>query len=143
MFENKIKIQKIDVYSLVLILFIFGIDRISKIYIIQTIQLKGSDIFQYDFLNLTLPLTKEKIDELDEGGLLSLATEFNIATEKMLLASTQQDGSILDLTDDKYNNAFAMIKHIPGAISLKQQIKNVELLSDFDSILINYNHDRM
>ena len=54
MFENKIKIQKIDVYSLVLILFIFGIDRISKIYIIQTIQLKGSDIFLYDFLNLTL-----------------------------------------------------------------------------------------
>ena len=54
MFENKIKIQKIDVYSLVLILFIFGIDRISKIYIIQTIQFKGSDIFLYDFLNLTL-----------------------------------------------------------------------------------------
>ena len=54
MFENKIKIQKIDVYSLVLILFIFGIDRISKIYIIQTIQLEGSDIFLYDFLNLTL-----------------------------------------------------------------------------------------
>ena len=54
MFKNKIKIQKIDVYSLVLILFIFGIDRISKIYIIQTIQLKGSDIFLYDFLNLTL-----------------------------------------------------------------------------------------
>ena len=48
------KIQKIDVYSLVLILFIFGIDRISKIYIIQTIQLEGSDIFLYDFLNLTL-----------------------------------------------------------------------------------------
>ena len=54
MFKNKIKIQKIDVYSLVLILFIFGIDRISKIYIIQTIQLEGSDIFLYDFLNLTL-----------------------------------------------------------------------------------------
>ncbi len=54
MFENKIKIEKIDVYSLVLILFIFGIDRISKIYIIQTIQLEGSDIFLYDFLNLTL-----------------------------------------------------------------------------------------
>ena len=54
MFENKMKIQKIDVYSLVLILFIFGIDRISKIYIIQTIQLEGSDIFLYDFLNLTL-----------------------------------------------------------------------------------------
>jgi len=54
MFKNKIKIQKIDIYSLVSILFIFGIDRFSKIYIINTIQLKGNDIFLYDFLNLTL-----------------------------------------------------------------------------------------
>ena len=86
-------------------------------------------------------LTKEKIDELDEGGLLSLATEFNIATEKMILASKQQDGSIIDLADDKYNNAFAMIKHIPGAISLKQQIKNAELKDEknknADSVIVN------
>ena len=54
MFKNKIKIQKIDIYSLVSILFIFGIDRISKIYLIKIIQSKGSDIFLYDFLNLTL-----------------------------------------------------------------------------------------
>ena len=54
MFKNKIKIKKIDIYSLVSILFIFGIDRISKIYLIKIIQSKGSDIFLYDFLNLTL-----------------------------------------------------------------------------------------
>ncbi len=54
MFENKIKIQKVDIYSLVLILVIFAIDRVSKVYLIKAIQSKGSDIYLYDFLNLTL-----------------------------------------------------------------------------------------
>ena len=54
MLENKIKFQKIDIYSLISILLIFAIDRFSKVYVINAIQLKGSDIFLYDFLNLTL-----------------------------------------------------------------------------------------
>jgi len=54
MFQNKIKIQKIDIYSFAFILIIFVLDRSSKIYVIELIQSKGGEIFLYDFLNLTL-----------------------------------------------------------------------------------------
>ncbi len=54
MFQNKIKIQKIDIYSFVFILVIFALDRFSKIYVIDLIQSKEREIFLYDFLNLTL-----------------------------------------------------------------------------------------
>jgi len=54
MLQDKIKIKKFDIYSFVLILLIFGLDRISKFYVIELIQSKGSAIFLYDFLNLTL-----------------------------------------------------------------------------------------
>jgi len=54
MFQNKIKIQKIDIYSFVFILVIFALDRLSKIYVIELIQSKEGEIFLYDFLNLTL-----------------------------------------------------------------------------------------
>jgi len=54
MFKNKIKIQKIDIYSFTLILLIFVLDRLSKIYVIELIQSQGREIFLYDFLNLTL-----------------------------------------------------------------------------------------
>ncbi len=54
MFQNKIKIEKVDIYSFILILFIFTLDRLSKIYVIELIQKKGSEIFIYDFLNFTL-----------------------------------------------------------------------------------------
>jgi len=54
MFENKIKIKKIDIYSFVLTLIIFAIDRLSKTYVIKLIQSEEREIFLYDFLNLTL-----------------------------------------------------------------------------------------
>ena len=54
MFKTKIKIQKIDIYSFTLILLIFVLDRLSKIYVIELIQSQGREIFLYDFLNLTL-----------------------------------------------------------------------------------------
>ena len=54
MYKNKIKIKKIDIYSFILTLLIFSLDRFSKIYVINLIQLEGSNIFLYDFLNLTL-----------------------------------------------------------------------------------------
>ncbi len=54
MFQNKIKIQKIDAYSFVLISIIFVLDRLSKIYVIELIQSQEREIFLYDFLNLTL-----------------------------------------------------------------------------------------
>tara|TARA_B100000945_G_scaffold293399_1_gene269313 strand:+ start:54 stop:548 length:495 start_codon:yes stop_codon:yes gene_type:complete len=54
MFQNKINIKKIDIFSFVLIFIIFGLDRLSKIYVIELIQTKKSEIFIYDFLNFTL-----------------------------------------------------------------------------------------
>ena len=54
MLENRIKIKKIDIYSFVLTLIIFAIDRLSKIYVIKLIQSEEREIFLYDFLNLTL-----------------------------------------------------------------------------------------
>ena len=54
MFKDKIKLQKIDLYSFVIILIIFGIDRLSKTYVIELIQSQDREIFLYDFLNLTL-----------------------------------------------------------------------------------------
>ena len=54
MLQNKIKIQKIDIYSFVMISVIFVLDRLSKIYVVDLIQHKGGEVFLYDFLNLTL-----------------------------------------------------------------------------------------
>ena len=54
MFENKINIKKIDVYSFFSVLIIFLLDRFSKIYVIDLIQSQGGEIFLFDFLNLTL-----------------------------------------------------------------------------------------
>ena len=54
MFENKIKVKKFDIYSFIIIFLIFIADRYSKIYVIDLIQLKGGEIYLYDYLNLTL-----------------------------------------------------------------------------------------
>ena len=54
MFKNKIKIEKIDIFSFILILVFFAIDRISKEYAIKLIQSIDSDLFLNDFLNITL-----------------------------------------------------------------------------------------
>ena len=54
MFKNKIKIQKIDIYSFIIISLIFASDRFSKIYAIKLIESKGREIFLFDFLNITL-----------------------------------------------------------------------------------------
>tara|TARA_Y100000996_G_scaffold404294_1_gene378237 strand:+ start:1018 stop:1167 length:150 start_codon:yes stop_codon:yes gene_type:complete len=45
MFENKINIKKIDVYSFFSVLIIFLLDRFSKIYVIDLIQSQGGEIF--------------------------------------------------------------------------------------------------
>ena len=54
MFKNKIKIQKIDIYSFIIISLIFVSDRLSKIYAIKLIESEGREIFLFDFLNITL-----------------------------------------------------------------------------------------
>ena len=48
MLENKIKVKKFDIISLLLILMFFGIDRISKISVIKRIQSEQGDIFLND-----------------------------------------------------------------------------------------------
>ena len=54
MLENKIKFQKIDIYSLISILLIFAIDRFSKVYVINLIEKSQSELFINDYLNITL-----------------------------------------------------------------------------------------
>ena len=54
MLENKIKIKKIDIFSILLILLLFGLDRFTKIQSIKLIESAKGDIFLNDFLNITL-----------------------------------------------------------------------------------------
>ena len=71
MLENKIKVKKIDIISLLLVLIFFSIDRISKISVIKKIQSEQGDIFLNDFINITL--------NWNQGiafGLFSLDTSF-------------------------------------------------------------------
>jgi len=86
-------------------------------------------------------LSKEVIDGLTPEGKLALVTEFNIATERMVLNSKQTDGTFIDLAEDKYNNAFAMAQYLPGALDLKETIKKVELETeenkDADTVIVN------
>ena len=51
---NKIKFQKIDVYSFLLILAVFVSDRLSKAYVIKLIATNEKELFVNDFLNITL-----------------------------------------------------------------------------------------
>ena len=51
---NKIKFQKIDVYSFLLILAVFVSDRLSKVYVIKLIASNEKELFVNDFLNITL-----------------------------------------------------------------------------------------
>ncbi len=54
MLENKIKIKKFDIYSFIIISLAFGLDRLSKIYVINLIEKNQSELFINDFLNITL-----------------------------------------------------------------------------------------
>ena len=54
MLENKIKIKKFDIYSFIIISLAFGLDRLSKIYVISLIEKNQSELFVNDFLNITL-----------------------------------------------------------------------------------------
>ena len=54
MLFNKIKLKKFDIYSFFLILIVFGLDRLSKIYVIKLIEINQKELFLNDFLNITL-----------------------------------------------------------------------------------------
>ena len=54
MFENKIKVKKFDIYSFIIIIIAFGLDRLSKVYVINLIENNQSEVFINDYLNITL-----------------------------------------------------------------------------------------
>ena len=54
MFENKIKVKKFDIYSFIIIILTFGLDRLSKVYVINLIEKSQSELYINDYLNITL-----------------------------------------------------------------------------------------
>ena len=54
MFENKIKVKKFDIYSFIIIIIAFVLDRLSKTYVISLIEKNQSELFINDYLNITL-----------------------------------------------------------------------------------------
>ena len=54
MLENKIKVKKFDIFSIIIIILTFGLDRLSKVYAINLIEKSQSELFINDFLNITL-----------------------------------------------------------------------------------------
>ena len=54
MLQNKIKVNKFDIVSFIIIILTFGLDRLSKVYVINLIEKNQSELFINDFLNITL-----------------------------------------------------------------------------------------
>ena len=54
MLENKIKIKKFDIFSFIIIILAFCLDRLSKTYVISLIEKNQSELFINDYLNITL-----------------------------------------------------------------------------------------
>ena len=54
MLENKINFKKVDIFSFILVIIAFTVDRYSKFYVINLIQSREKEIFINEFLNLTL-----------------------------------------------------------------------------------------
>ena len=54
MFENKIEVKKFDIFSIIIIILTFGLDRLSKVYVINLIEKNQSELFINDYLNITL-----------------------------------------------------------------------------------------
>ena len=54
MLQNKIKVKKFDIFSFIIIILAFGLDRLSKVYVINLIEKNQSELFINDFLNITL-----------------------------------------------------------------------------------------
>ena len=52
--QSKIKVKKFDIFSLLIIILAFGLDRLSKIYVIRLIEKNQSELFINDYLNITL-----------------------------------------------------------------------------------------
>ena len=54
MLENKIKVKKFDIFSFIIIILAFCLDRLSKTYVISLIDKNQSELFINEYLNITL-----------------------------------------------------------------------------------------
>ena len=54
MLQNNIKVKKFDIFSFIIIILTFGLDRLSKVYVINLIEKSQSELFINDYLNITL-----------------------------------------------------------------------------------------
>ena len=54
MLQNKIKEKKFDIFSFIIIIFAFCLDRLSKLYVISLIEKSQNELFINDYLNITL-----------------------------------------------------------------------------------------
>ena len=54
MLFDKIKLQKVDIYSFLVVIIVFISDRLSKAYVIKLIEINEREIFVNNFLNITL-----------------------------------------------------------------------------------------
>ena len=54
MLQNKIKVKKFDIFSFIIIILTFGLDRLSKVYVINLIEKNQNELFINDYLNITL-----------------------------------------------------------------------------------------
>ena len=51
MLENKIKVKKFDIFSFIIVILAFCLDRLSKTHVISLIEKNQSEIFINDYLN--------------------------------------------------------------------------------------------
>ena len=54
MLQNNIKVKKFDIFSFIIIILTFSLDRLSKVYVINLIEKSQSELLINDYLNITL-----------------------------------------------------------------------------------------
>ena len=54
MLQNNIKVKKFDIFSFIIIILTFSLDRLSKVYVINLIEKNQSELVINDYLNITL-----------------------------------------------------------------------------------------
>ena len=54
MLENKIKVKKFDIFSFIIVILAFCLDRLSKTFVISLIEKNQSELLINDYLNITL-----------------------------------------------------------------------------------------
>ena len=54
MLQDKVKVKRFDIFSFIIIILAFCLDRLSKTHVISLIEKNQSEIFINDYLNITL-----------------------------------------------------------------------------------------